>query len=180
MLLALPPKATVLAQKEVQQTLVGITAAQEEEARACQDSHQLHCPSLDVFRPGSGKSGVGRCSGMNGAGLALLTTPLPILPGQTGSVQEPGPAAGGNPNRGAGQVSTRARLLGSAYHHCRHIFTMSVLSTYYGPLKCVLQVNSLNHHRLSVQKSNGSTFQLYPEKWFPGASKKVQNKVANY
>lgn len=29
--------------------LVGVTAAQEAEARACQDSHQLHCPSLDAF-----------------------------------------------------------------------------------------------------------------------------------
>lgn len=60
--------------------LVGVTAAQEAEARACQDSHQLHCPSLDVFLHGSGKSGVGWCSGMNGAGLALLTTPLPPCP----------------------------------------------------------------------------------------------------
>ena len=47
----------VLSLKAAQQMLFGATAAQEAEATACQDSRRPHCPSLDIFLPGSGKPG---------------------------------------------------------------------------------------------------------------------------
>lgn len=56
-LLVLPLKLPSWLRLKVQQTLVGATAAQEAGARACQDFHQLHCPSLDIFLLSSGKYG---------------------------------------------------------------------------------------------------------------------------